>query len=148
MFNKILVPLDGSQLAAKVLPHAQELAKQSGAELLLVRVLRPMPVTPDYNKQPSPTTEVAQQAEAEAYLQEVAKELHRLKLKARTLILERNRVAEAIIDLACQEAVDLIVMSTHGRSGLSRWVYGSVANKILQGAPGPIFLYRAGEAEC
>jgi nucleotide-binding universal stress UspA family protein len=53
--------------------------------------------------------------------------------------------AEEIIDLACREQVDLIVMCTHGRSGLSRWIYGSVANKVLQHAPCPVFLVKAAE---
>jgi nucleotide-binding universal stress UspA family protein len=70
------------------------------------------------------------------------KKLQLAKLKCRYLVLE-GFVPEAILKAAETEAVDLIVMSTHGRSGLSRWVYGSVAAKVLQAAPCPIFLVRA-----
>jgi nucleotide-binding universal stress UspA family protein len=74
------------------------------------------------------------------------RELH--ILPARTVVVESYSAGEAIIDLACQEKVDLIVMCTHGRSGLSRLVHGSVAGKVLQHASCPVFLVKAAESDC
>jgi nucleotide-binding universal stress UspA family protein len=89
-------------------------------------------------------TELQIQTEKETkdYLIKVQKKLQQAGLKCRHLAQE-GFVPDAILEVAEKEAVDLIVMSTHGRSGLGRWVYGSVAAKVLQAAPCPIFLVRA-----
>jgi nucleotide-binding universal stress UspA family protein len=80
--------------------------------------------------------------EVETYLGDWQKKLQMTKVKCRQVALE-GFVPESVLSIAETEAVDLIVMSTHGRSGLSRWVYGSVAAKVLQAAPCPVFLVRA-----
>jgi nucleotide-binding universal stress UspA family protein len=82
------------------------------------------------------------------YLSGVRGRLLKRNLSVRTATEEGYPAAEAIIDLARREQIDLIVMSRHGRSGLSRWVHGSVADQILRCAPCPVFLVRAGEAAC
>jgi nucleotide-binding universal stress UspA family protein len=86
--------------------------------------------------------QVQMEKETRDYLIDLQKKLQLAGIKCRHLALE-GFVPDAILEVATREAVDLIVMSTHGRSGLSRWVYGSVAAKILQAAPCPIFLVRA-----
>lgn len=144
MIKKILVPLDGSSLAEKALPHAERLAHQFEAELILARVLA---VAPDlvvagprgmvFHDQ----ADAARQA-AQIYLDRIWGRLRGHHVSARSVVLEAHPVAEALVNLARREKVDLIVMSTHSRSEVSRWLYGSVATKVLQHAPCPIFLVR------
>ncbi len=148
MIKKILVSLDGSRLAEKALPYARTLAQKFDAELILVRVLQPMVIMSDYGYVPFYQSQVLQEeADAKVYLRSIQKKFSKLGLTIHIEVLEGNPVAETILDMARETAVDLIVMSTHGRSGLSQWVYGSVANKVLQHAPCPIFLVRAKKLE-
>jgi nucleotide-binding universal stress UspA family protein len=145
MIRKILVPLDGSNLAKKALPYAEELAHRFEAELILVRVIQAVPVVVEYG---APVYEMDYRRlaeEAELYLNSVKGELRELQIPAQTIVIGDEPVAEGIINLARNQDVDLIVMSTHGRSGLSRWVFGSVANKVLEHSPCPIYLVRAKE---
>ena len=148
MLQKILVPLDGSQLAEQALPYAQALAQKFAAELILLMVLQPatVPVMADpyggvfYNYSPE---EVNQQAEmAREYLDKHQQALSPLGIPTRVKVVENPSIADGIVGVATQEGVDVIVKTTHGRSGISRWVYGSVATKVLQDAPCPIFLVR------
>ena len=148
MLQKILVPLDGSKLAEQALPYAQTLAQKFESELILLMVLQPaaVPIMADpyggvlYNHTPE---EVHQQAEmAQEYLAKHQQALSQLKISTRTEVVENPSIAEGIVEVATEEAVDVIVKTTHGRSGISRWVYGSVATKVLQDAPCPIFLVR------
>jgi nucleotide-binding universal stress UspA family protein len=134
MYQKILVPLDGSTLSELALPHAEALARHFESEFY------PTMAGVAYDYQLDLQTQV--EKEVKEYIINWQKRLQWAKLKCRYLVLE-GFVPEAILKVAETEAVDLIVMSTHGRSGLSRWVYGSVAAKILQAAPCPIFLVRA-----
>jgi nucleotide-binding universal stress UspA family protein len=149
MYSKILVPLDGSALSELALPHATALAQHFGSEIILVRVCQPVAVplevyptltgvSYDYS------LELQTQAEQEVkhYLLEQQKRLQAAAIKCHYLALE-GFVPDVILEAAEKEHVDLIVMSTHGRSGISRWVYGSVAAKILQAAHCPVFLVRA-----
>jgi nucleotide-binding universal stress UspA family protein len=143
-YQRILVPLDGSALAEGALRHAEALAAHFGAHLVLIRV----PVLPTYAYA---STELAYSIEAEldaaageaaAYLADLAGRLAQRGLSAESVV-EWGPVAETIIDYAQGHGVDLIVMSTHGRSGLGRWVYGSVADKVLRAAGVPVLLVRA-----
>jgi nucleotide-binding universal stress UspA family protein len=147
MFNKILLPLDGSDLAAKALPYAETLGRQFEAELILLWVLHPMVVMSDYSAHTYESIINLEKQEARSYLAARQINLTKKGLTTRIEILD-GPAAEQIIAFACQEKVNLIVMSTHGRSGLLRWVHGSVTVKVLQGAPCPVFLVRAAEAEC
>ena len=156
----MLVPLDGSELAESVLAHVEALAKQRGAklvEVVLLQVCEP-PVIPyisaDYLPGMTPVSsrltwqelehETARStAVAEQYLAEVEKRLKDVGLGVRSEVLLGNP-ADQIVDYANRNPFNLIVMATHGRSGLSRWAYGSVAEKILLGVSSPIFLVRPG----
>ncbi len=141
MISKILVPLDGSEFAERALPYVEELAGKLEASVILVWVLHPMVIMSDYGAATYQQITAAEQEEAKTYLRARQNELQREGLAVQFRIIE-GATADSIIDLAFSEEVDLIVMSTHGRSGLSRWVYGSVATKVLQKAPCPIFLVR------
>ena len=145
MFKKILVPLDGSQLAEKALPYAEALTQQFAAELILVMVLhRPLVMPLDYGVTLPPVEEITahEQQAARDYLNRLQAELGQRQVPTRIIILESMSTAEAIIDLASDEKVDLIVKTTHGRSGPSRWIFGNVALKVLQQTPCPVFLVR------
>ena len=147
MLHKILVPLDGSELAEKALPYAEALAQKFEAALILVWVLQdplvvPPPVAYGGVMAPIDTVIVQQDEEAKTYLRRLQETLRGKNISTRIEILKSHSVADAIIDLARQEKIDVIVKTTHGRSGLSRWIYGNVATKVLQGAPCPVFLVR------
>ena len=159
MIKKILVPLDGSKLAEKALSHTCTLAEKFEAEIILVQVIQPMSILPTkadavfYRLEQERTAPYIFYEHLEAnlsdlYLSSVQHKLSRRNILVRTTTIEEYLEAEAIIDLARQEAVDLIVMSTHGRSGVKRWVCGSVAEQLLRYAPCPICLVRTEEPEC
>ena len=142
MYNKILVPLDGSPLAETVLPYAEELARAFESQMRLRQVVEPPIVYAEAGGGIYPVDITPLKEQAERYLTEVDERLEAKGLKCRWVVLEEP-VAEGILDYAELEEVDLIAMSTHGRSGLGRWLYGSVAQRVLQGATCPILLIRA-----
>ena len=138
MFRKILVPLDGSALAEAILPRVTELAKDLGAELLLLRVAIAH-VFPGVD----PTQEeVRVVREAEEYVEALADKLAGKGARTRTAVRYGKAAAEIIAHIAANE-VDLVAMSTHGRSGLSRLVMGSVAEEVVRNAGVPVLLSRA-----
>lgn len=146
MYKRILVPLDGSALAEEALVHARAVARQFECKVILMRVVvspyaiaAPDLILAGYDEGQENFTKVAQE-----YLQGVATDLQAAGLRVSTRTCE-GPVAEAIIEHARDEEADMIVMSTHGRGGLSRWVYGSVADRVLQAAPCPVLLVRAAE---
>ncbi len=166
MFEKVLVPLDGSELAEAVLPYVEDLGKRCAAEVILLQVVAtppnratavyqppkgdmPMPPLPEsagdvtvaqhpiYREQEMASL----RAEAEQSLTRAKERLHRAGLKTRVEVLF-GRPAERIVEYAMREKVDLIAMATHGRSGFSRWAFGSVAEKVLRATTLPILLIR------
>jgi nucleotide-binding universal stress UspA family protein len=145
--RKILVPLDGSELAASVLPHAETVVKQSDAgliEVILLAVCDPtMPAT--YYAPATPVNWDEQvkgwKRKDEQYLAKIEKRLRDSGLNVRSEVLI-GKPAETIVEYATENRVSLIVMSTHGRSGPGRWVFGSVAEKVLHGVTTPILLVR------
>jgi nucleotide-binding universal stress UspA family protein len=142
MIKKILVPLDGSELAEKALPYAANLAQLYQAELILVRSLQPAVVVSEIKMAFHGPRVFVEKDEANVYLTGVQRKLGKLNLPARIAVLEGHRVSEAITDVASKEAVDAIVMSTHGRSRFGRWLAASVTEEVLQHAPCPVFLVR------
>jgi len=134
-FRKILVPLDGSELATRVLPHVQQLASLSGAEVTLFRSYLDLVGSDD-----APDPEIARQT-AGSYLQVIADNMSKQSIHPHTLI-ERGRAAECILDVAESMPADLIAMSTHGRSGITRFLMGSVADRVARHAHIPVLLVR------
>lgn len=134
-FRRILVPLDGSLNSERALGHAAEMARLTGAGLYLLRAL----VTPDQDHS-LPTTAAAHHAEkqmVDEYLRERAASLTGLEVHCRTIA---GPAARAITLEVEREKIDLIVMSTHGRTGWNRWVCGSVAESVLRAATCPVLL--------
>ena len=138
----ILVPLDGSTLAEGALPRAAELAAESNARLLLVRATH----TPAFAGGDLIDAQVRVIAEAEAYLADVATRMRALGVKDVRSSVWYGDAAPAIIDAATFNRVGLIVMMSHGRSGLGRLVLGSVAESVLRGTTTPILLLRDSES--
>ncbi len=140
MYKKILVPLDGSILAEAVLPHAQALAKSEGAEIVLLSV----PVTPSFDyleRTPGLATQIIEEAEkeTEAYLEAEVKKLAVDGTKV-TKVMREGPIPEMILQVADEIHADMIAMSTHGRSGIQRWLMGSVADRVVNHAHIPVML--------
>ena len=143
MYSKILVPLDGSELAEQVLPHVIELANRTGAEIVLLRV-PDIPVYEYLMTVPEFSARVREEAENEArqYLVRLGEKLRALGLKVRTEMVYEGAVYSTILNAAQEVGADLIAMSTHGRSGLARLVMGSVTDDVVRHAQLPVLLVR------
>jgi nucleotide-binding universal stress UspA family protein len=141
MFDPILVPLDGSLLAECVLPHVVAIARAFNAKVILLRVL-------DKNQ----ASEKAQlfdllnwqinKTGAKLYLDKVSARLQKSGLRIESAVLE-GLVAESITEYALNRAIKLIILSSHGRSGLSQWGISSVTQKIIFSAPTSVLIIRA-----
>ena len=140
MYKKILVPLDGSELAKKALDHADKLAEAFDAEIILLQVVPFMPIYGAPELVTPFVVDEKQKEVAEGYLTNLAEELKKRGFNVTAKVKTGMQVAEEIIDFAKESGVDLIVMSTHGHSGITRWVLGSVAHKVLTRAETPILL--------
>ncbi len=148
-YRKILVPLDGSGWAERAIPHAMHIARSQGARLILLHVYRPPMYEYIDQIALAGVTEIADQIRerAESYLLGLRNELRQQGLNADYVILEGLSPAAAIADFVKTEGVDLVVMSTHGRTGLARFLFGSVAQKIVQSVSVPVMLVRPDEPE-
>ena len=142
MINHILVPLDGSELAECVLPHLTAIAPVTGARVTLIHVLERSLSRNGNAAVIDPLGWHMQKQESQAYLDRIAQRLQKLDLPVEQALLEGNP-AEALIEFARNNAVDLLVLSTHGRTGLSEWNVSSVVQKILLRSYKSILLVRA-----
>ena len=141
IFTHILVPLDGSKLAECVLPHAVAIARSFGATVSILNVIEPADDDGE-GAAVDPLDWEMRKAEAWAYLEGVRKQLPETDLETDLFLLE-GRAAQSIVAFAQDEAVDLIVLSSHGHSGLSRWNVSSVAQKVIMDAPASLLIVRA-----
>ncbi len=147
MYNKVLVPLDGSQLAECVFPHVEVLAGGCKVkEVVLIRVVEPFrqPTPSEYVIKPEDVVRINEEvrAEAEKYISQAKAKIKLSGMEVKTGVL-KGHPAEALAEYATKNGVDLIVIATHGRSGVSRWVWGSVADRILRSACVPVMMVRA-----
>jgi nucleotide-binding universal stress UspA family protein len=140
--RKILVPLDGSKLAELALPHAVAMAKRSNAQVILIQAIHELEIAPS-DRVVAEKPPVSPQESAESYLRSVLADLRTKEGIDGEVMVREGHPAEVILQAAESEETDLIVMSTHGRSGLNRWVYGSVADKVLRQSPKPLLLIRS-----
>jgi nucleotide-binding universal stress UspA family protein len=155
MYKKIMVPLDGSELAECVLPHVESIAKGCGASnVIFFYVVEPVHL-------PVGTGSAGGEAFTEADAAKIRKDEDERHKKAAKQYLDdikkrgkydgadlkteviMGKPADSIAEYAEKKGVDLIVIATHGRSGISRWVYGSVADKVLRSACVPVLMVRA-----
>ena len=142
MYKKILVPLDGSTLAEAALPHAQALASSEDAEIYLLRV-SVNPAAEFSFSDPSLAADFidAMEAETLAYLQSIRSRLQRAGIRT-SFLIRKGSTAETILEVAVGVHADIIAMSTHGRSGISRWLLGSVADRVVHHSQVPVLLIR------
>lgn len=144
--QRILVPIDGSPRSEEALAQAKMIAREQDAALFVVRVVEPLSswqeaVLAEGGYSVANVTKERWQ-EAETYLEQLCKQLQDEGLHANGH-LYHGAASNMILEILEQEPIDLIVMSTHGLSGYSRWVYGSVAGKVLHNAPCPLLLVRS-----
>lgn len=154
MFDRILVPLDGSKLAERAIPHAEQFARIFGSTIVLLQVLDPS----SSQENPNPVDPLSWQIRktgAELYLREIAEHVsEHLNLQSpdpeagersprvETHISE-GKTAEQIVDFAHHENIDLLVLTTHGASGLSRWSISSIVQKVINLVYLPVLIVRA-----
>ncbi len=142
MYTKILVPLDGSALAERAIQHAVEVARGTGAEIVLLQAVQaPLGKAPEagQSEEIASIREAVQQASA--YLEVVASKLVKEGVKVRTVVTD-GAADSSILAFAHNENVDLLVMSTHGRTGLSKAVMGSVAERVTLATKRPVMLVK------
>ncbi len=146
MYKKILVPLDGSEMAETVLPHAVALARATGAEVALATVVQftlgAAGGKLDAMPEAAAERRAALKAEAMLYLKKIQRDLKGQGVTAGCVVLDGD-VAGDLIIYAERERVDLVAMATHGRSGIDRFVMGSIAEKVVRGTLKPVLLVRA-----
>ncbi len=147
MYKKILVPLDGSQLSENSLEHLKSLVKGSNQpEVVLLRVVEPISSF-DASALASSGFLIGdilhnKTEDAKNYVSGIANKLEGEGMYARGDVVN-GQPAEAILDYAEKNNIDLIVMSSHGRTGISRWAFGSVADKVLHHSKVPVLLVSA-----
>ena len=149
MFKKILVPLDGSLMAEAALPLARDLAACDDAQIIVLHVNTPLPAQYYAPEMYSMVVEMEQAArtESNAYLHHILANLLDRGLRASAELVDANTAADAILDYADHYHVDLIAMSTHGRTGVGRWLMGSVADKVVHGAKMAVLFVRPDESK-
>ncbi|MBI4283930.1 MAG: universal stress protein [Chloroflexi bacterium] len=148
MYKKIMVPLDGSKLAECVIPHLETVIKGcESPEVIVVQAVEPLSVP--YGREVShftsleqvKTFETHQKAGAEKYLKEIVGRLGETGVNARAEVIY-GKAGEALSDYATKNGVDLVIMATHGHSGISRWVWGGVADRLLRSICVPVLMVR------
>lgn len=145
LVNRILLPLDGSSVGEAAIQYAEALSQGLGAELVLLQILKPEVLfvgEGDMFGAMYHEDEDRRRASAMAYLNSVGKAFQEKGLSA-SIAVGAGSPADKIIDYAEANAVDLIAMSTHGRSGIGRWVFGSVVDKVLHAGDTAILTVRA-----
>ena len=146
MYEKILVPLDGSYLAETAIPHVQAIASGCHvSDVVLLRVIEPLPELPEgrfpANKKAMQNAMEEIKKEAREYLGLVQKRLKDNGIAAQTEVLV-GRPAETIADYTEKNGVELVIMTTHGFSGITRWAMGSTADRLLHSSCAPILMIR------
>jgi nucleotide-binding universal stress UspA family protein len=146
MFQQILVPLDGSELAEQALPIAAHIARHAQGKIVLLEcVVPPIEFGPYIGREPPLLVQQAIDTDTEMatdYLKRVVQENNLASLEMESKI-EYGWPAHCILTVAEQQQSNLIVISSHGRSGLSRWILGSVAQKVIRHAPIPVLVLRS-----
>jgi len=140
MFERILVPLDGSSRAEAVLPQIAKILKREDSEILLLGV--PQPPSIAFGTELAPPLIVDYRGETKAYLGRLEQHWTEQGVRVRSLV-EEGPPAGTILETADRENVTLIAMATHGRTGLARWVFGSVTEKVIRASSVPVLVLRS-----
>ncbi|MFC2010900.1 universal stress protein [Chloroflexota bacterium] len=152
MYQKVLVPLDGSEVAECVLPHVDAIAQGCRAKnVTFIYVAKPLDISmwtsqeglPWVNQEDLNRYDLEAKAVGEQYLSKILDQIKYKGVDVQPQVILGEPAADVITDYATKNGADLIIMSTHGRSGISRWVWGSVSDHILRAACIPILMVRA-----
>ncbi len=144
MYKKILVPLDGSQTAQGILPHAKALAHSQDAEIIVLNVAANPALEFAFSDPSIAAKSVAEQEEwGKSYISGIEAQLRSEGFRVLALV-RKGVAADVILKVADEMQVDVIAMSTHGRSGPARWLMGSVAERVVRHSKRPVLLIRAG----
>jgi nucleotide-binding universal stress UspA family protein len=148
-YHKIVVPLDGSGWATRAVSHAARIAKNNDAELILLHVYHsPLAEYRDSLSLANQTTLIDQERERiKNHLISLRTDLRSQGVKVRGHIIDGRDPAINIVKYVLSEGADLVVMSTHGRTGLARFIFGSVAHKVMQSLAVPVLLVRPDQPE-
>jgi nucleotide-binding universal stress UspA family protein len=147
MYKRALIPLDGSSVAETIIPFILDIAGPLDMEVVLLRVLEPIPpIVIEGSRHVEVEDVEARRTDAEEYLAPIAVELRNKGVRVESRV-RRGNPAEEIVAAARESGADLIGMSTHGRGGLGRLVFGSVAQAVLRQVDMPVFLMRATETQ-
>ena len=147
MYKRALVPLDGSSVAEAIIPFILDIAGPLDMEVVLLRVVEPIvPIVIEGSRHVEVEDVEARRTDAEEYLAPLAVELRNKAVRAESRV-RRGNPADEIVTAARETGADLIAMSTHGRGGLGRLVFGSVAQAVLRHVDTPVLLMRATEAQ-
>ena len=148
MYHKILVPLDGSKRAEKILPHVEELALRFKAKVIFLHVIEYKAVPSSEGQYISLTAEEFDQVkkQAETHLSGIQGEFRKKNIESQSGVIY-GPVVEGIINIAALEDVDLIALASHGRGGLARVFYGSVAAGLLHRVDRPLLIIRSRHTE-
>ena len=147
LYKKLLVPLDGSELAECVLPHVESIAKGCKVEeVIFLRVTEPFHHFCDYDgcvtEETINSIDADNKSAAETYLSQLTERTRYAGVSVKPEVIT-GTPGESIADYATKNSVDLIAIATHGRSGISRWTWGSVADRVLRSACVPVLMVRA-----
>jgi len=142
--SRITVPLDGSDLAQQILPHVASLALQLNATVTLLRVLTPSTYAQKQIMQPGLPWWDADMAEADAYLADAVRSLTERGVAATKDVILSDNVTDAILDFATSMKADLIAIATRGTGGMSRFVFGTVADELTRRSPVSLLVFHPG----
>lgn len=142
MYKRILLPLDGSTMAEQALPHATAQAERFGAKLILLRVLEPVQHIRGMSAASLEAIKQQTSEGAHEYLDQLVADIRQRDISVQAAVVE-GRTSVTILQFAEKNQMDLIVVCSRGRSGVSRWLMGSVADRIVRGAKIPVLLVRA-----
>lgn len=148
MYKNIVVPLDGSELAECVLPHVETVTRgcKSPPKVTLVRVVEPLHLYGGLESRFSSEERRRVENEginvARSYLDQIANQLKTKGITAKSEVLHGDAI-NTLVDYMNEKEIDLVVIASHGRSGISRWVWGSVADRIIRSSCVPVLMVRA-----
>ena len=141
-YKKIVVPIDGSGWSERAIAHAGDIARANNSEIILLHVFKPP--AHEYTDQIALSGQIEQldqiREQIKQYLIGIRNGLRKEGLNARVQFIEGQGVANLICDYINEEGVDLVVMSTHGRTGLARFLFGSVTQKVIEAIKVPVLL--------
>ena len=143
MYKRVLIPVDGSATAEAILPFILEIAGPLDFQVVLMRVIRPIPSIPAEDTTYVQFEPRELQEECETYLAGLATAMSAKGVRVTTRV-RRGPAVDEILAAAREESADLIAMTTHGRTGPARLLFGSVAEGVLRHADVPVFIMREG----